>query len=81
LDSFDILFATIAAKAPAPIPLSIFTTVIPIEHVCSIEASAAIPSEPYPYPIEVGTHITGISVTDDTKDASAPSIPATTTIT
>ena len=51
LDLVDILFATIAANAPAPIPLSIFTTVIPLNR---FEAwmLAAIPFEPNPYPIE-----------------------------
>jgi len=75
------LFAIFAAAAPAPTPLSILTTVRPSEQLCNIEASAATPFSPYPYPIEVGTPITGTSATDVTIDAYAPSIPATTIIT
>jgi len=61
--------------------LSILTTVRPREQLCNIEASAATPFSPYPYPIEVGTPITGTSATDVTTDANAPYIPATTNMT
>ena len=33
----------------------------PSEQLCNIDASAATPFSPYPYPIEVGTPITGTS--------------------
>jgi len=37
-----------AAVAPAPMPLSMFTTVRPGEHDCSMDTSAAFPSPPAP---------------------------------
>ena len=37
-----------AAAVPAPMPLSMFTTVSPVEHDCSIVSSAASPSPPAP---------------------------------
>ena len=55
-----------AAAAPAPIPLSIFTTVNPNEQLCNIAARAAIPFSPYPYPIDVGTPTIGTFTVDET---------------
>ena len=54
------------------------TTESPNEQLCSIDANAATPFSPYPYPTELGTPITGILTADYTTDASAPSIPAAT---
>ena len=56
------------------------TTESPNEQLCNIDANAATPFSPYPYPTEVGTPITGIFTVDDTTDANAPSIPAATII-
>src|ERR1051325_3593963 len=69
------------ATKPAPNPLSIFTTVTFDAHELSIPSSAAKPSNDAPYPILVGTAITGTDTIPPTTDGSAPSIPATTTIT
>src|SRR5215831_13892578 len=81
LDHFLIrLLAILAAKAPAPIPLSMFTTDRPKVQLCNIDANAATPFSPYPYPTDDGTPMTGISTRDETTDARAPSIPATTII-
>jgi hypothetical protein len=38
----------VAAKAPAPIPLSMFTTAIPRVQLCNIVPRAAVPLEPNP---------------------------------
>ena len=57
------------------------TTDSPNEQLCNIEASAATPFSPYPYPTDVGTPITGTLTVDDTTYANAPSIPAATIIT
>ena len=54
------LFAIFAAIPPAAIPLSIFTTDNPNEQLCNIDAKAAIPFSPYPYPTDVGIPIIGI---------------------
>src|SRR2546425_6172499 len=57
-----------------------FTTVTPAAHELSMARRAAKPPNDDPYPTLVGTAITGRSVTPPTTLASAPSIPATTTI-
>jgi hypothetical protein len=70
----------VAAYA-APNPLSIFTTTTPGAHELSIPNSAAIPPNDAPYPIEVGTAMTGLSTSPPMTLGSAPSIPATAIIT
>src|SRR6185436_6426964 len=67
------------AAYPAPNPLSMLTTVTPAAHELSIARSAARPPNDAPYPMLVGTAITGRPVMPPTTLARAPSMPATTT--
>ena len=69
------------ARYPAPNPLSIFTTLTPLAQEFSIERSAETPPKDAPYPILVGTAITGQSARPPITLASAPSIPAIAMIT
>src|SRR6266480_1246367 len=81
-DNYYSLFRFIKlATNPAPKPLSIFTTVTFDAQELSIASSAANPSKDAPYPMLVGTAITGTETIPPTTDGNAPSIPATTTIT
>ena len=64
------LFAIFAAIPPAAIPLSMFTTDNPNEQLCNIDAKAAIPFSPYPYPTDVGIPI--ISFDHFDRVTSAP---------
>src|SRR5262249_58630429 len=66
-----------AAHAAAN-PLSMFVTVIPCAQLVSIARSAVSPLVAAPYPVEVGTAMTGWPVRPPTTEASAASIPATT---
>src|SRR5215212_2510216 len=63
----------------APKPLSIPTTVRPAAHDDSMDSRAVTPSKAAPYPVLVGTAITGAGVMPPTMLARAPSMPATTT--
>src|SRR5438128_559067 len=65
----------------APNPLSMFTTATPDEQLLSIPRNAAIPPKLAPYPILVGTAMTGTQTRPDTTLGKAPSIPATTMMT
>src|SRR5674476_436493 len=57
------------------------TTVTPAAHEDNIANSAVTPSNAAPYPVEVGTAMTGTATKPPTTLASAPSMPATTTTT
>ncbi len=70
-----------AATHPAPKPLSILTTLTPAAQLLSIPRSAVSPLKLAPYPTLVGSATTGARVRLATTLASAPSIPAATTIT
>lgn len=70
-----------AAMYPAENPLSMFTTLTFDAQLLSMLNSAAIPPKLAPYPTDVGTAITGAPTSPPTTLASAPSIPATHTIT
>ena len=69
----------IAARYPAPKPLSMLTTPMPGAQLLSMASSAAIPPKLAPYPTLVGTATIGVSTSPPTTEGSAPSIPATTT--
>src|SRR5215469_10865505 len=66
------------ATTPAPKPLSMLTTVTLEAQLLSIPSSAAIPLKLAPYPMLVGTAMTGTETRPPTTLGSAPSIPATT---
>src|SRR5439155_19542557 len=66
------------ATTAAPYPLSMFTTVTFDAQLFSIASSAASPLKLAPYPILVGTAITGTETRPPTTLGSAPSMPATT---
>ena len=51
----------------------------PGEQVWSMPRMAAVPSPPRPYPVEVGSPITGTATRPETTLGRAPSIPAATT--
>src|SRR3989338_5973391 len=55
-----------------------FTTTTPGEQEFSIVNRGAIPLKDAPYPIDVGTAITGFSINPETTLGKTPSIPATT---
>src|SRR5262249_53534462 len=67
-----------AAAKPAPKPLSMLTTVTPDAQEFSIAKSAAMPPKLAPYPMLVGTAITGFCTSPPTTLGSAPSMPAQT---
>src|SRR6202046_2117002 len=69
------------ATQPPPKPLSMFTTLTFDAHLFSIVSSADIPPKLDPYPTLVGTAITGADTSPATPLGSAPSMPATQTIT
>ena len=69
-----------ATAHAAPNPLSMPTTVTPDAHDDSIARSAVTPANDDPYPVLVGTATTGAPLSPPTTLASAPSMPATTTI-
>ena len=69
------------ARYPAPKPLSIFTTLTPLAQEFSMESSADTPPKDAPYPMLVGTAITGQSARPPMTLARAPSIPAMAMIT
>src|SRR5580704_2381425 len=69
------------ATQPAPNPLSIFTTLTFDAQLFNIPSSAVSPPKLDPYPVLVGTAITGTATNPPTTLGSAPSIPATHTIT
>lgn len=66
------------ARQAAPNPLSMFTTPMRGEQELSIPRSAAIPPKDAPYPMLVGTAMTGALTRPATTLGSAPSIPAQT---
>ena len=68
------------ARYPAPKPLSMFTTLIPLAQELSIASRAATPPNDAPYPTLVGTAMTGQSAIPPTTLARAPSMPATATM-
>ena len=55
------------------------TTLTPLAQLLSMARRADNPSKLAPYPMDVGTAITGLSTSPPTTEASAPSIPAQTT--
>ncbi len=65
------------ATQAAPKPLSMFTTVTLEAQEFSMPRSAATPPKLAPYPVLVGTAITGMPTRPPTTLGSAPSIPAT----
>jgi hypothetical protein len=67
-------------ESPAPKPLSIFTTASPDAHEFNIPNNADTPLKFVPYPILVGTPITGLLTRPATTLGKAPSIPAQTII-
>src|ERR1700675_2994336 len=69
------------ATHPAPNPLSMFTTLTFEAQLFSIPNSAVSPPKLDPYPVLVGTAITGTPTSPATTLGSAPSIPATHMIT
>ena len=69
------------ARYPAPNPLSIFTTLTPLEQEFSMESRADTPPKDAPYQMLVGTAITGQSARPPMTLARAPSIPAMAIIT
>src|SRR5580704_8479600 len=71
----------VLATQPAPNPLSIFTTETLDAQLFNIPSRAVIPPKLAPYPALVGTAITGTPTSPATTLGSAPSIPATQTIT
>src|ERR1700723_394096 len=74
------LLITLATQ-PAPNPLSIFTTLTFEAQLFNIASSAVNPPKLDPYPVLVGTAITGEATSPATTLGSAPSIPATQIIT
>ena len=64
------------ARYPAPNPLSIFTTLTPLEQEFSMESRADTPPKDAPYPMLVGTAITGQSARPPMTLARTPYIPA-----
>src|SRR4029077_2197271 len=66
------------AATAAPNPLSMLTTVTPAAQLFNIVSSGAIPWNDAPYPMLVGTAMTGARTRPPTTDGSAPSIPAIT---
>src|ERR1700723_4107854 len=74
------LLITLATQ-PAPNPLSIFPTLTFEAQLFSIASSAVNPPKLDPYPVLVGTAITGAATIPATTLGSAPSIPATQIIT
>src|SRR5260221_317085 len=71
----------VEATQAAPKPLWMFTTVTWDAQLFSIPRRAAPPPKLAPYPMLVGTAITGTPTSPPTTLGSAPSIPATQTIT
>ena len=69
------------ARYPAPNPLSIFTTLTPLAQEFSMESRADTPPKDAPYPMLVGTAITGQSARPPMTLARAPYIPAMAIIT
>ena len=67
------------ARNPAPKPLSMFTTLVPLAQEFSMESRAESPPREAPYPTLVGTAITGQSTRPPTTLAKAPYMPATAT--
>src|SRR5690348_2499871 len=67
------------AAIAAPNPESMLTTVTPAAQDACMARSAVTPSSEAPYPVEVGTAITGQRTRPPTTLANAPSMPATTT--
>ena len=53
-------FKILIAAQAAPKPLSIFTTDIPGLQLVSIDFNAVLPLSATPYPVEVGTAMTGV---------------------
>ena len=70
-----------AAFNPPPKPLSMFTTETFGAQLFNMVRRAEIPWRFAPYPTDVGTAITGQAAKPATTEGSAPSIPATATIT
>ncbi len=69
------------ATQAAPKPLSMLTTVTLDAQLFSMPRRAATPPKLAPYPVLVGTAITGTPTSPPTTLGSAPSIPATQMIT
>src|SRR5262249_29157066 len=69
-----------AATYPPLNPLSMLTTTTLADQALSIVRSGATPWNAAPYPMLVGTAMTGQSTTPPTTLGKAPSMPATTTI-
>src|SRR3984957_19570992 len=66
------------ATYPAPNPLSIFTTLTFDAQEFNMPSSAVSPLKDAPYPMLVGTAITGTPTRPPTTLGNAPSIPAQT---
>src|SRR6185312_16956480 len=67
-----------AAPHAAPNPLSMLVTSTPWAQLASMALSAVWPPWAAPYPVDVGTAMTGQATSPPTTEASAASIPATT---
>jgi hypothetical protein len=80
-DFFAALRAINAATYPPLKPLSMLTTTTFAEQALSMVSSGATPEKAAPYPMLVGTAITGQSTRPPTTLGKAPSMPAATTIT